>query len=1687
VININGYNVLEKIHTGKFEIYRGIRFQDGQPVIIKVLANPYPTEDMISKFNLEYDIIHRLSDLDSVINVYDIVDYKKTRAIFMEDVGGISLNAYLKNRELSVKELLAITIKIVKAIDDIHQCGVVHKDINPTNILIDPLTKNIKMIDFGIASLLKHERASTQMLNRIEGTIQYMSPEQTGRMNRDLDYRSDYYSLGITFYEMFCGELPFESEDILEFMHMHIAKEVPWNRSFSNLPLPITKIISKLISKEQDERYQSTFGLLHDLNICLQHVDSDLNGIEFYVGEEDRHYHFKIPQKIYGREEEIQVLVEGVESSINGGNELFFITGNPGSGKSVLVSEVHQKILKHQCYFTQAKADQFKQDMPYLVLINALKDLINQFLMESDQKIEMWRDLLLESLGPNGQIISDMIPEFETLIGKLPPVQELDQNEAMNRFIDTLGKFFSTVACREHPMVLFIDDLQWCDVGSLKLIEAFVGNNKLPFTCLIIAYRDNEIISSHPLFSIMKKAMESRTIRNVHLEPLNSDSIDAMIAESLNSSLEVTRPLSRLVYEKTKGNPFFVGELLKTLHKKEYIYYDPELNALSWDFESIKAYEISENVVEFVLNKLRALPNDCQSILQIAACLGSRFDMKELMCVCGQTKQVLAENIWLAVREEVIMPLNDNYRFLLNLKSYGHINFENHELKFRFVHDRIQQAAYNLNDSHHQKQVHLAIARLLINLEPNRDQEDRLIECVDHYNKAINLVKDPAEKRIIAELNLKVAKKTKKSIAYQNAYEHIVKAYSLMSEESWIKDYALMHEISVEYAMISYLVSRVDEAETQIEKLLSCVKTIEEKAEIYNLKANQYLTLSKMEEAVDVALEGLALLGVQVPRDPSDVVVLKELMLVRYYLKGKAVESLVDHPVLVDERIKLIINLLVTIVPTVYILGKNKLFGWISFKLVNLSLKYGHFDQSAFIYSLYGMVLCASLEKYEESIEYGNLSMVLNEKYHDVKTECRIYHSYASFIMTWKAHFSDSTELLKKGMYLANLVGDYQYVAYMALHLHAWDQTLTLSELCHEKEKHREIVEKANYQDFVDGLDIFNSMCLNFRDMTDGKYSLNNGSFNEDECLRTMGEREFIAGITIFYLRKAEIHYFYNDFKTALDFIQESSKTQETVMGLPYVVRFAFMNFLIHAENEINESVLKKEYKKMKKWGDVNPLNFKHLELIMGAVLSQLKDSKVEMQTVRKFDEAIAFANKNNWIRDEALANELAAKYLISNGMKKSAVGYIKDAHYLYTRWGAIRKTKDLEMQYKQLFEVQLQSEQLSHVILNKSSHSSTGFNEKLDLMTIIKSAQTISSEINLESLMIKIMKIVLENAGAEKGWFITEAQGELMVQAEASYTVDEVKIYEDLKLDQCRDLSSKAINLVARTHKDIVYMDASQSPETLGDSYIQSNQTKSLLVLALVRNDKLKGVLYLENNKVKGAFSEERVDLLKMLSTEMVISLENAELYRGLENYSVKLERKVDERTKELMKANQSLFDKNQKLMDVQSELELMAMTDPLTGLFNRRSMIAKIESEFKKAADFNMPFSIMIMDVDNFKQFNDNYGHDCGDYVLKQLALIIQNTSRDCDAVARWGGEEFLVLLPNTKRDDSLEVAERIRGTVEYHAFNYESEQLSITLTIGLGRYTSESESIDSIIKKADIALYDGKVSGKNCVTVG
>lgn len=1522
---LQGYTLEKRLHQGKSIVYRGVRRSDGAPVIIKMLRGDFPTPRQIAVARREFEILQKLS-CPGVVQPIELVPLDNGPAIVMEDFGAVSLGSRIGGG-LDLEVFLQLGISLAHTLGQIHQRGVVHKDIKPANLVVHPETQEIKFIDFSISSQIAREAQTAQGMNVFEGSLRYISPEQTGRMNRQVDFRSDFYSLGVTFYEMLCGHTPFEAKDPIELVHHHIARApTPLHERAPRVPAAVSAIVMRLLAKTPEERYQSAFGLEADLRRCQEELRAGRPLGAFELGQRDAAEALQISQRLYSREGELGALLGAFERAAEGRTELMLVAGQPGIGKSALVHEVEKPIARSRGYFIEGKSDQFKRNIPYASVIQAFRGLMGQLLTEGEERVQSWRERLREALGPSGRIITDVIPEVELLVGEQPPVDALGPGETQFRFNRIFRRFIDVFARPEHPLALFLDDLQWADLASLALLEVLVTDPDSRSLFVIGAYRDNEVDDSHPLRATLRAAGKAGArVSEITLSPLSRADVGRLVADSLREDSRRVAPLVDLVLEKTDGNPFFVNEFLLSLRDEGLL--SRAQGAWTWDIERIHRRAMTNNVVELMAGKLKRL--DGSRVVELAACVGGVFELSMLAVVNEKSPAETARELWPAVEQGLVLPLSEGYKFLLTYEG-DELPPEAADVGFKFLHDRVQQAAYSLIAADLRTELHLRIGRLLLDSRP--EPGDLLFDVVGHLNQATALISSPAERLRLAELNLQAGKKAAASTAYAPALAYLETGAGMLPADAFEGRYELAFELHLELSRCLFLTSQYDRAEAALGELLGRARSNVDRVKVNIIQISLYQTRGNIDGVLRLAIEGANRLGLSIPEAPGEGDVPAEMARIAELVGERDVDSLSELPPMTDPEKLSVMSLVAFMGPAAYLAIQSRPGLWqlVVLKSVRYSLEHGHSPFGVYGYCCYGMILGPGMGQYEAAHKWGRLAVRIAERAGDRTYLCIGTYLHGAFLDTWINHLDSSMELAERAFQLGMDAGNLMWCSLTHSHVgmtppqrgEPLEQVLAAEQRC------LAFAERLQAADIARYYRVLSQWARALMGKTRGPVELSDDRFDEEAFFREFDATGFKIPLHTSHLAKLQLGLFFRRFDVARRHYEASKPIVGGSFGLFQTLEHFFYGALavtgdLAPGGEAAAAALeeiKDAREKLAAWARSGPANAGPRRLLVEAEAARIEGRAQEATDL--YEQSAEAARAGRFHHIHGLACELGGRHQLSLGRSRFARALLAEARHAYQMWGASAKVEHLEEEFQPLLGTTSDADPLSSHHATQSSTTRT-VQQMIDVGTVLKASQAISGEIVLDRLLATVMATVIENAGAQRGLLLLSRDGRLFLEAERSIDGEGGRLAEALPLEGCDRLSQAIVQYVARTREPVVLDDARSDPRYARDPYVAREMPRSLLCAPILHQGKLVGALYLENNGVTGAFTPERLQLLRMLSAQAAIAIENARLYGRLERYSHELEEKVEERTHQLQERNGQLAATLQQVVEWQQRLE--------------------------------------------------------------------------------------------------------------------------------------------------------------------
>lgn len=1462
---------------GERILRRGRRASGGNDVdvLIASLATEQPSGASVERLAHEFSLKNQLEG-DWAARPLELSQDDGRVQLVLEDPGGVPL-ARLLTAPMDVATFLPLAISVAVALGKLHRRGLIHKDIKPAHLLVNCPDGHARLTGFGLASHLPRERQAAEPPETLSGTLAYMAPEQTGRMNRSVDSRSDLYAFGVTLYQMLTGSLPFTAADPMEWLHCHIARTpMPPSARVATVPEMLSRIVMKLLAKTAEERYQSALGVEQDLRRFLagwqqQRMD------EFALDEQGTCDRLLIPEKLYGREAEVQTLIAAFERiAVSRRPELVLVCGYSGIGKSSVVHELHQTLVPVRGFFASGKFDQYKRDVPYSTLAQAFQGLVRALLGQSDSQMADWRKALQQALGAEARLVTDLIPELKLIIGDTAPVADLEPPQAQRRFLRVLRRFIGVFARAEHPLVLFLDDLQWLDVATLNWLEELLTRSDLRHLMLIGAYRSNEVDASHPLTTRLTaiKAAGGR-VQELTLLPLAGSHIEQLVAESSRSERSYIAPLAQLIQDKTAGNPFFVIQFLQTLVEHDLLTFNHDRRQWVWDAKRIHAKGYTDNVVDLMLDKLARLPAETRQALQQLACLGNVADVESLATVLDLPAAQVHGVLWPAVRHELLTRQDGVYGF---------------------VHDRVQEAAYLLIDEACRAQHHLRIGRLLVEKTPADKCAERIFDMVGQLNRGAVLMERQPEREHLAQLNLLAGERARASTAYASALTYFAQGAALLDEGGWEHQRELMFALESGRALCEFLTRQLGSAEARLRQLSRRALTLIERTRVACLQADLYLVLNQSDNAVTVCLAFLRHLGIEWSPHPEDDEVRDEYRQIGQRLGKRPIGALIDLSPMEDETALATLEALTKLIVAAVHMDGN-LPGLAMCRAINLSIEYGNSDASCVAYANVSRIAGRRFADYPAGLAFAELGCRLVEQRGLERYQARTQLAFWLFAKRWVQPIRTCLEPLAHIFEVANRTGDLPIAAFTGnsrvSNLLATGEPL--AELQEEAERELAYARKIGFGVVIDFIETQLAFIRMLRGQTPTFGNIGPGAFagRHPEDHQTS-----LVALCWHWIRTLQAGYFAGHYEAAAEAGTAARQLLRSSHSFLEEAEYCFYQALTVAalcsakpagERQGQLDVITAQHRQLQVWAELCPDNFaSHVALLEGEI-ARLEGRLLEAE--HGYEQAIERAQRSGFPHLEALANELAARFYESRGLHKIARVYLQDARYGYQRWGAEGKVRQLEAEHPFL-RVEQPLPGPTRTIATPVEH--------LDLATVLKVSQAASSEIVLERLIDMVMRIAIEQAGAERGVLILTENGAQRIVAEATTRDDTTHLDLHDTPVAAKLLPESVLNHVLRTQENLVLDDALAEPSFAADPYVRQHRARSVLCLPLLNQAKLIGALYLENNLTSRVFSPSRIAALRLVASQAAISLVNARLYRDIAEREVK-SRESEQRYREI------------------------------------------------------------------------------------------------------------------------------------------------------------------------------------------
>jgi predicted ATPase/GAF domain-containing protein/anti-anti-sigma regulatory factor len=1481
MFSLKGHIASEKIAgSARSAIYRARRLKDDRPVLLKVLRVDRAGPADIARFKHRYERILGIDD-PRVVKVFGVEEHGDGLVVLHEDGPSETLAGLLAARgKLPLPLFLDAAIALAHAVAAIHRRGLGHHDVRPRNVVVYP-DLSLKLGGFGADAEITRENEELYDPRVLHEVLPYVSPEQTGRMNRGVDERSDLYSLGVIYYEMLAGRRPFEAGDPMELIHAHLALPPrPLERGASALSAAVASIVDKLLAKDAEARYQSAEGLALDLEACRRalHDGGRIEG--FRAGQSDRQDLFQVHQKLYGREGDIAALVAAFEGVLGGERAIVLVSGYSGIGKSTLVQEILKPLARAKGYYLSGKFDQHNRDTPYSAVIQAFDGLVRQLLTESEARIERHRKALLGALGPSASVVSDVVPSLRHLLGSTPPAPALGPLEAQSRLNLCFAKLVAVFAKSSHPLALFLDDLQWIDAASLGLLRTILADETVEALFFCGAYRDNEVSPGHPMIrAFAELGRAGLGVRDIVLSPLARPHLLALLADSLRR--RDCEPLADAILKRTRGNPFFVKQLMKSLHDNGALAFEAG-KGFRWDLARIEALAYSDNVVDLMVRAIERLPRATQEALKLAAAIGDRFDLEMLGVVGECSTDVAYARLDPAVTEGLIAAVGSGYRL---------------------AHDKIQEAAYSMIPAAERPALHLRVGRLLAQRLAPGDHQG-LFDAVSHLNGAGDLLGDPAERLDLARLNLEAAARAEESAAFGAALRYVEHGLALLPADAWASHYRLRFDLAARKGVMESLSGQHDEALATLAEAFERAANRLDQTLVRRLRMNVQILKNDLHAALAEGMAALRPFGIDLPSFPDDQALDAQIAATLKLMEGRSFDSILELPRLDDPELEALSDVLEELFAPCYFLSTNNL-GVTVAKLLESTLRHGVSRHSTYAFVNFGMFLCARGEP-EAGYAFGRTALLLSKAYPDKKSEAMLENMWGSFVQHWKEGYAACWESLARGLHAGLETGQYIWAFYCAANAgtNSLMRGLPFGDILAEARSYQGLRKLDTFNAITWMIGAIEQVCHNLATPVERPADLVGEWVDIHAVIRGARAIDNRGALFLANFYRVLLCVFQGAPGEAARIALETDPETQGVAswhaspGYYFYAGVGFTQAARGADPERRELYLERAEAhagKLARWAALCPANLAHRSALLAAEIARARGDAAAAWD--RYDEAIRFAEEGAYVQDQALGNELAARHFLDLGKTTTARGYLAEASRLYDRWGAKEATRRLARELPDLAPAEAWEPRGT-----RAAPASASATSALDVASALKASQAIAGEIVLPRLLEQLLRIIVENAGARRGILILKRGGALFTTAEHLAGEARPLDFDPTPLDDHTDLAVSVAHYVARTQEDVLLDErAAESPFGI-DPYLARGAARSTLVSPVVHKGRLTGVLYLENDLAARAFTPDRVELIHLLSAQAAASIENAELY-------AELERKVEERTLALRRANEEIL----------------------------------------------------------------------------------------------------------------------------------------------------------------------------------
>ncbi|TDQ40830.1 trifunctional serine/threonine-protein kinase/ATP-binding protein/sensor histidine kinase [Aureibacillus halotolerans] len=1484
------FQLIEKVHESEDTlVLRCQEVEKSRSVILKMPAKEFNDSETLAVYERENTFLQSVVS-NHIIRSYGLRTISSRPAIVLEDCFGLSMDGLYRGESMALETFFQFTAQVTGALQELHDQGIIHRDVNPSNMLLEPTTETIKLIDLNLASTVRDARDDDRQLS---GTYAYLSPEQTGRTTHHVDVMSDVYAFGVTMYEWLTGKRPFTKSDPLEMIHEHLAMEPDAPHALNaNLPIMVSRIVMKCLEKNPYERYQSMMSLGSDLLHCSEEWASSQEISPFSLGEMDRAITIEWSEQMYGVEEQTNGLLSLYDDVRMGEAVSILVSGVSGSGKTTFVSQ----LVPFGGAFVSGKCEQYNGGLPYQPLLQAMEQLIKKMLSRSEAEVDEWAERLRYIADTNGKRLKEILPVLEAV---LPTVDTSDEPSLMDSDIGfkyVLADVLRSCCFKEHPVVLVIDDLQWADTATLQFFRYVKEDFYIPYLLSVGTYREENVEG----VELLPALINDRDIVKLHLNDLSMQAIRTMLMDAFHSSTEKIEAVAALIHQKTKGNPFFVRQFIGVLLEKRWLYFDPTTQAWDWMESSIRNAPHTDNVVEFLVDQFRSLSADTSRCLAWAASVGRQICVGTLSTVMEKSPAFVTG----ALQEGV---------------KRGYLS-QSTETQFEFLHDRIQQVAYQSLSEFERKKVHYALASYGLSAkEQNSLWAMDVYTIVGHLIASKELIQDAKEKLTMASLLLEASVLSQRAAAFDMALHYASLGAEALSDEAWVNTPDLCFALHEACAELSYLCGAFEEAERWIDVAINKPLSTLNKVRLLTIQISIKTNLTEYADVLKISNRALAMLDVSIPDRITDQDIVQERKVIEELLSNVNEEDLQQLPVMSNDAVQQALKLISHTGPSSYYVDLNW-FAYTSLRSIKLSLAHGLSAFSGAGFTAYSIMLVGVWRNVDEGFRLGQLSCAIADQLHDAQAICKAYGSFAIFINHRKRHVRTSMASLEKAYENGKKSGDLVYAGFCAVALvdTSVSTAVPLEEVKNKANSYMAWLRQINSLDSFDRVMLMHQWVLSMRGETDQPGSLSSADFDQDTYAATLGEDP--VKTFLFHFHKLRAAYFFGQLKEAVteealagemvgSVVGQILEEEYVYYGALTLCRYCLSQPLVADERERLIRKIQSHLAHLRSRAEECPENYHHRELLIQGELARIHGDGQE--ALRCYDASLRHAKEHSFVQHVAEAGECAALHCVADQLHMQARWFFNEAIKAYEQWGAYGKIADMERTYPEWFVDTVDETALPTIKGSVSKQTSaTERSAALDLTTAIKAAQVISKEMHHPQLLKVLLSVAMENAGAEKAWLFMKHPDGWRAEAFESLASVERPVQCPAPFSNLRDaVSSTIIEYAVRTNEWVVIDDATKNLQFAHDPYIRSRQPRSLLCIPIYQRHSVNTVLYMENNLIPNAFTPERKSLLTMIASQAAISLENARLYGQL-NVRVK------ERTKELEEALTSLKTTQRELL---------------------------------------------------------------------------------------------------------------------------------------------------------------------------